>query len=89
MPETMHLPKDYLAVCGLFMLLGGCVYPRAVAPETNSTATPAPPTTPPSANALPSQQHFGVSLEADPYLASTRFRRNSTYVIARRSGLNL
>jgi len=53
MPETMHLPKDYLAVCGLLMLLGGCVYPRAVAPETNSSATPAPapPTTPPSANA--------------------------------------
>jgi hypothetical protein len=24
------------------------------------------------------QQHFGVSLEADPYLASRRFRRNST-----------
>src|SRR5450631_4280774 len=53
MPETMHLPKQYIAVCGLLMLLGGCVYPRAVAPETSSTTTPAPapPTTPPSPNA--------------------------------------
>lgn len=38
---------------GLLMLLGGCVYPRAVVRETNSTTTtaPAPPTTPPSASA--------------------------------------
>jgi hypothetical protein len=51
MPKTMHLRKDYTAVCALLMLLGGCVYPRAVAPETSSTTTPAPPTTPPSPNA--------------------------------------
>lgn len=53
MPERMHRPKGSLAVCALLMLLGGCVYQRAVAPEANSTATPAPapPTTPPSANA--------------------------------------
>lgn len=51
MSETMHLRKDYTAVCALLLLLGGCVYPRAVAPETRSITTPAPPTTPPSPNA--------------------------------------
>src|SRR5450755_984971 len=52
-PETMHLPKVYLAVYGLLMLLGGCVHPRATAPEANSTGTPGPaqPNTPPSAHA--------------------------------------
>src|SRR5450631_3092592 len=42
MSGTMHRPKGSLAVCALLMLLGGCVYQRAVAPEANSTATPAP-----------------------------------------------
>lgn len=53
MPATMHRPRGSLAVCALLMLLGGCVYHRAVAPEANSAATPAPAptTTLPSANA--------------------------------------
>ena len=32
MPATMHRPRGSLAVCALLMLLGGCVYHRAVAP---------------------------------------------------------
>jgi hypothetical protein len=53
MPETMRRTKGSLAVCALFMLLGGCVHQRAVAPAANSTTTPAPapPATTPSANA--------------------------------------
>jgi hypothetical protein len=51
-------PRGSLAGCALLMLMGGCVHQRAVAPQAESTAgsssgtrTPAPPITPPSANA--------------------------------------
>ena len=70
MPATIHLPKDHLVVCGLLMLLGGCVHPRAVAPETKSSTTPAPvpATTPPSfndpASKLPPQSAVTASGEA-------------------------